>query len=80
MKLKDIPFIRLSPNDIPRPYLPVIIINPHAKKGNKDFFSASSKGYGRFIIRKECILSVYAETPSRMIERWLSVGGALLRY
>jgi predicted aspartyl protease len=29
MKLANIPFVKLSPNDIARPWLPVTIINPH---------------------------------------------------
>lgn len=32
MSLLNIPFTKLSPNDIPRPWLPVTIINPHANK------------------------------------------------
>lgn len=35
MKLHDIPFTKLSPDDIPRPWLPVTIINPHANKSVK---------------------------------------------
>ena len=32
MKLVDIPFTKLSPGDIARPWLAVTIINPHAGK------------------------------------------------
>ena len=32
MKLSDIPFTKLGPDDIPRPWLPVTIINPHTDK------------------------------------------------
>ncbi len=32
MKLSDIPFTRLGPDDIPRPWLPVTVINPHTNK------------------------------------------------
>jgi predicted aspartyl protease len=32
MEITDIPFKRFGPNDIPRPWLPVKIINPHANK------------------------------------------------
>lgn len=35
MNLHDIPFTKLSPDDIPRPWLPVTIINPHANKSIK---------------------------------------------
>ncbi len=29
MKLPNIPFIKLSPDDNPRPWLPVTVVNPH---------------------------------------------------
>jgi predicted aspartyl protease len=32
MNLPNIPFTKLSPDDIPRPWLPVTIINPHTNK------------------------------------------------
>lgn len=32
MQLLDVPFTQLSPNDIPRLWLPITIINPHAKR------------------------------------------------
>lgn len=32
MDLKHIPFSRVSPDDIPRPWLPIKIINPHSGK------------------------------------------------
>lgn len=32
MDLIDVPFIRLHPNDLPRPWLPVVIRNPHTSK------------------------------------------------
>ncbi|MEW5758509.1 MAG: retropepsin-like aspartic protease [Candidatus Omnitrophota bacterium] len=32
MQILNIPFRRFGPNDIPRPWLPVIIINPHANR------------------------------------------------
>lgn len=32
MKLRNIPFIKLSPNDLARPWLPIVIINPHTNK------------------------------------------------
>lgn len=32
MKLSNIPFVKLAPDDIPRPWLPVTIINPHTDK------------------------------------------------
>lgn len=32
MELLNIPFTKLSSDDIPRPWLPVTIINPHANK------------------------------------------------
>lgn len=32
MEISNIPFRRFSPNDIPRPWLPVVIINPHTSK------------------------------------------------
>ena len=35
MNLSNLPFIKLSPNDLPRPWLAVTIINPHADKNIK---------------------------------------------
>ena len=32
MQLLNIPFTKLSPNDIPRPWLPITIVNPHLNK------------------------------------------------
>ncbi len=32
MEISNIPFRKFGPNDIPRPWLPVIIINPHTDK------------------------------------------------
>lgn len=32
MNLNNIPFTKFGPDDIPRPWLPVIIINPHTDK------------------------------------------------
>jgi predicted aspartyl protease len=32
MELKGLPFFKLSPSDIPRPWLPVTITNPHTGK------------------------------------------------
>ena len=32
MDFLNIPFIKLTPDDIPRPWLPVVIKNPHANK------------------------------------------------
>ena len=29
MSLQDIPFIQISPGDIPKPWLPIVITNPH---------------------------------------------------
>lgn len=33
MNLQDIPFIQISPGDTPKPWLPIVITNPHT--GNK---------------------------------------------
>lgn len=33
MSLQDIPFIQISPGDTPKPWLPIVITNPHT--GNK---------------------------------------------
>ena len=35
MNLSDIPFTKLGPDDIPRPWLPVTIVNPHTNKNLK---------------------------------------------
>ena len=32
MEITNIPFRKFGPNDIPRPWLPVIIKNPHTNK------------------------------------------------
>ena len=32
MVLPEIPFAKLGPDDIPRPWLPVTVINPHTNK------------------------------------------------
>ena len=32
MPLSNDPFTKLSPDDLPRPWLPVVIINPHTQK------------------------------------------------
>lgn len=32
MDIVDSPFIKFSPDDVPRPWLPVKIINPHTKQ------------------------------------------------
>lgn len=32
MEFQNIPFIKLTPDDIPRPWLPVVIINPHTNR------------------------------------------------
>jgi hypothetical protein len=32
MEIRNIPFRKFGPNDIPRPWLPAIIINPHTDK------------------------------------------------
>jgi len=32
MPLSNVPFTKLSPDDLPRPWLPVVIINPHTQK------------------------------------------------
>ena len=32
MELLNLPFIQLSPGQIPRPYLPTVFLNPHTKK------------------------------------------------
>lgn len=37
MELLNTPFIRLTPNDISRPWLSVVIINPHNKRKIKVF-------------------------------------------
>ena len=37
MALLNIPFTKLGPDDIPRPWLPVTIINPHTNKKVKVF-------------------------------------------
>lgn len=37
MNLRNIPFIKVSPDDIPRPWLPVVIINPRINKKVKVF-------------------------------------------
>lgn len=37
MNLLQIPFTKLSPDDIPRPWLPVTITNPHTNKKIKVF-------------------------------------------
>lgn len=37
MNLTNIPFTKFSPDDLPRPWLPVTIINPHTNKKIKVF-------------------------------------------
>jgi len=32
MELLNIPFIKLTPDDIARPWLPVTVVNPHSNK------------------------------------------------
>jgi predicted aspartyl protease len=32
MPLSSVPFTKLSPDDFPRPWLPIVIINPHTHK------------------------------------------------
>ena len=32
MSLLNVPFIRFSPDDTPRPWLPITVINPHRNK------------------------------------------------
>lgn len=37
MNLRNIPFTKVSPDDILRPWLPIVIINPHTNKRIKVF-------------------------------------------
>jgi predicted aspartyl protease len=37
MSLQDIPFIRIWPGDTPKPWLPIVIINPHTNKSLKTY-------------------------------------------
>ncbi|MEK7376986.1 MAG: retropepsin-like aspartic protease [Candidatus Margulisiibacteriota bacterium] len=37
MSLQDIPFLKIWPGDTPKPWLPIIIINPHTKKSLRTY-------------------------------------------